>query len=147
VRRVAELGSFGQMKKSRHPRSKNDFTIHSLAWDRDIVANYSRAGFTVPADVLICDRFWRYLDFLQSHGLTSRIVAGKKEDVVSGTALRNFDLTDTGFRFIQSIEQKWCGRLMKGDEPTKVTQFLEKWFMKFQKEAEPCDGANRLPAR
>src|SRR5882724_13392955 len=122
------------MKKSRHPRPENDFTIHSVAWDRDIVARYASAGFTVPTDDRVLERFWRYLNFLQTRRFTSRIVAAKREDLRAATALRNSDLTDEGFRFIRSIEKKWSGRLLKIGEPSKESAFLEKWFAAFQNE-------------
>jgi hypothetical protein len=122
------------MKKLQHPRSEKDFTIHSLTWDRDVVAKFARAGFDVPTDEQVVERFWRYLDFLQSRGLTSHIVAAKKEDVCSDTTLRNSDVTDAGFRFIQSIEKKWCSRILKFDDPAMHSVFLEKWFTSFQRE-------------
>ncbi len=122
------------MKKPPPPRTDKDFTIRSLEWECDIAARFQRAGFSVPADEALHSRFWIYLDFLQANGLTSRIIANKKEDVALTTALRNSDLTDQGFRFIQAIESKWSNRLLKYSDADAERSFLRKWLEKFRNE-------------
>ncbi len=116
------------------PRPEKDFTIHSVEWDREIAGRYAAAGFVVPGEERICERFWLYLDFLQSHRLTCRVVAASREAVGDKTALRNSDMTDTGFRFIQSIEKKWSGRLLKAKDITKERALLQKWLAAFETE-------------
>ena len=125
------------MKKSPPPRTEKDFTIRSVEWELDIAGRFKRAGFDVPSDESIRTRFWIYLEFLQSRNLTSRIIAHQEEELVSSTALRNSDLTDDGFRFLQTIETKWSNRLLKYKNPESETSFLQKWFDKFKNEKEP----------
>ena len=122
------------MKRPPPDRPEHDFTIHSLAWDRDIAANFARAGFSVPSDEAIRERFWVYLEFLQAHGFTSHIVAAKKDEVGPVTVIRNSDVTDDGYRFIQSIEKKWGRRALKPSDSTKDRAYLEKWLNAFRNE-------------
>lgn len=104
----------------------------SIAWDLDIVQRHTKAGFEHIPDGLVYRRFFQFLDFIQRHGFTIRTVAASLEDVSLTTALRNSDLTDDGFRFIQHAQPRWSGRLYKDDGEQKELRFLEKWLHTFE---------------
>ena len=118
------------------PRPEKDFTICSIEWDLDIVQRHTKAGFDHIPDGIVYRRFFQFLDFIQRHGLTVRTVAASLPDVTATTALRNSDLTDEGFRFIQYAEPRWCNRLYKDRGPDKEIAFLERWFQSYQRLSE-----------
>lgn len=120
------------MKKPLPPRPEKDFTVCSIAWDLDIVQRHTKAGFEHIPDSLVYRRFFQFLDFIQRHGFTVRTVAVSLGDVSLSTALRNSDLTDEGFRFIQHARPRWAGRLYKDLGEQKELQFLTKWLHAFE---------------
>jgi hypothetical protein len=120
------------MKKPLSPRPEKDFTVCSIAWDLDIVQRHTNAGFDHIPDSIVYRRFFQFLDFIQRHGFTVRIVAASLSDISPSTALRNSDLTDDGFRFIQHAQPRWVSRLYKDRGEQKELQFLEKWFQTFE---------------
>src|SRR5436853_5614809 len=117
------------------PRPEKDFTVCSIAWDLDIVQRHTNAGFDHIPDSIVCRRFFQFLDFIQRHGFTVRTVAASLADISPSTALRNSDLTDDGFRFIQHAQPRWAGRLYKDRGEQKELQFLTKWFQTFEPSA------------
>jgi hypothetical protein len=134
---VAQLFSLGVStrtvkSKPLPPRPDKDFTICSIKWDLDIVQNHTRAGFDHIPDSLVYRRFFQFLDFIQSHGFTVRTIAASLADVTATTELRNSDLTDDGFRFIQYAEPRWCGRLYKDRGADRELAFLERWFQSYR---------------
>lgn len=125
------LGDFARMPK-HHPRPAHDFTVTSVAWDIENEQTYRRAGFAeVSRDVLV-RRFWQFLRFIQQRGLTSRVVARSLDDISEQTVLRNSDLTDTGFYFIQKYHGRWVDRTHKDRGEQKEEAFLKKWHETFQ---------------
>ena len=114
------------------PRPDKDFTICSIAWDLDIVQRHTKAGFDHIADSIVYRRFFQFLNFIQSHSFTVRTIAASLADVTSNTALRNSDLTDDGFRFIQYAKPRWCNRLYKDRGAEKEFAFLERWFQNYK---------------
>lgn len=120
------------MKKPLPPRPEKDFTVCSVAWDLDIVQQHTEAGFEPLPDDLVYRRFFQFLDFIQRHGFTTRTVAGSLEEVSLSTAIRNSDLTDDGFRFIQHAQPRWSSRLYKDGGEEKELRFLEKWLQTFE---------------
>ena len=115
-----------------HPRPEKDFCVDSVAWSLDGVRRHTDAGFPdIPREIII-RRFWQYLQFLQSHGLTVRTVAPSRAEVDDSTELRNADLTDEGFRFIQYSHPRWLQRLYKDTGELKEDGYLQKWYEKFQ---------------
>ena len=121
--------------KKRHPRPAHDFTVDSFAWALEDEQIHRRAGFPeVPRDVL-ARRFWQFLRFLQQHDFTSRIVARSVDDITEQTLLRNSDLTDAGFYFIQKYHGRWVSRTHKDRGEQKEEAFLEKWYEKFRSQS------------
>ena len=120
------------MKKPLLPRPEKDFTVCSIAWDLDIMQRHTKAGFEHIPDDIVYRRFFQFLDFIQRHGFTVRTVATSLADVSPSTTLRNSDLTDDGFRFIQHAQPRWSARLYKDRGEQSELQFLEKWFQTFE---------------
>ena len=120
------------MKKALPPRPEKDFTVCSIAWDLDNVQRHTNAGFDPIPDSIVYRRFFQFLAFIQNHGFTVRTIAATLAEVTPDTALRNFDLTDDGFRFIQYAQPRWCKRLHKDTSATKELAFLERWFQTYQ---------------
>ena len=118
--------------RTPHPRQDKDFRVDSVVWSLDGVRRHTDAGFPdIPREIVV-RRFWQYLRFLQSHGLTVRTVANSQAEVGDSTELRNFDLTDEGFRFIQYSHSRWVQRLHKDTGEQKEDGYLKKWYEKFQ---------------
>jgi len=126
-------------KKALPPRPEKDFTICSIAWDLDIVQRHTSAGFDHIPDSIVYRRFFQFLDFIQRHGLTARTVATSLADITPSTILRNSDLTEHGFRFIQYAEPRWCKRLYKDTGADKEIAFLDRWFQKYQRLSVPIE--------
>jgi hypothetical protein len=114
-----------------HPRPANDFTVTSLVWERDIEDRHRRAGFDPIPDEVLVRRYWQFLRFIQKHGLTSRILAGSAAELCEDAALRNTELTDEGFYFIQRYHGRWLERTYKDLGETKEDAFLAKWYDQF----------------
>ena len=132
--RLARLEGFyalHAMKKSLPPRPAKEFTVCSIAWHLDIVQRHTKAGFEDVPDEIVYRRFFQFLDFIQRHGFTVHTVAASLADVTRATALRNSDLTDEGFRFIQYAENRWCSRLYKDTGAEKEWAFLERWLRSY----------------
>jgi hypothetical protein len=115
-----------------HPRPAHDFTITSFAWDVEHEQIHRRAGFSEVSRDVLARRFWQFLRFIQQRGLTSRIVASSLEAISEQTILRNSDLTDGGFYFIQKYHGRWVSRTRKDRGEQKEEAFLEKWYETFQ---------------
>ena len=115
----------------KHPRPAKEFTVTSLAWERDIEQRHRDGGFPAIPDEIIVRRFWQFLRFIQQHGLTVRTVANSLSDVSDSTALRNSDLTDEGFYFIQRFHGRWLNRTRKDCGEPKEDAFLTKWYDQF----------------
>lgn len=115
-----------------HHRPEHDFTVARFEWDLKNEEIHRRAGFPeVPREV-IARRFWQFLRFIQKHGLTSRMIVRSLDDISEHTELRNKDLTDDGFYFIQRFRGRWVSRTHKDRGEQKEEAFLEKWFEKFK---------------
>ena len=115
-----------------HPRPAHDFTVTSFAWDVKHEEIHRRAGFPeIPREVL-ARRFWQFLRFIQQNGLTSRVIAQSLDDISEQTELRNSDLTDAGFYFIQRFHGRWVNRCYKDKGEQKEYLFLEKWYETFE---------------
>lgn len=88
----------------------------------------------VPRQIII-RRFWQYVRFLQSHGLTARIVARSMAEVDDAAELRISDLTEAGFRFVRHSHSRWTNRLYKDAGARKEDACLKKWYKEFQANA------------
>lgn len=70
--------------------------------------------------------------------MTVRIIALEINDIDTDTELRNSDLTDFGFRYIQRYFDRWASRMYKDAGAPKEQAFLEKWYL--QLAAETSDA-------
>lgn len=120
------------MKKKLPPRPAKDFTVCRITWDLEAVQNHTHAGFQHIPDDTVYRRFFQFLDFIQRHSFTVRTIAETLSGVTTTTSLRNSDLTDDGFRFIQYAQPRWSKRLYKDTGAEKEWAFLERWFRNYQ---------------
>lgn len=112
----------------------------SIAWDLEAVQNHTHAGFRHIPDEIIYRRFFQFLDFIQRHGFTVRTIAETLSEITTATSLRNSDLTDDGFRFIQYAQPRWSNRLYKDTHAEKEWAFLERWHRSYQQlQASPLE--------
>lgn len=118
--------------KKPHPRPSNDFRVTSLAWETDIEKRHTDAGFAPVAPEVIVRRFFQFLNFLQKHGMTTRTVCERIEDVKDVSEWKNSDLTDDGFYFTQQFHGRWHNRTRKDRGEEKEEGFLRKWLVEFQ---------------
>jgi hypothetical protein len=137
----ADIGEWSQAVK-HFERPAEDFWITDLKSDLDIVATHTRAGFAdIPAEV-VRRRLFTLLDFLWSKELLTRQLATSPEDVVPELALRNRDLTEDGYHFVQRYLPKWQGRLYKHTTESKERGFLEKWYDQFKAGSRRTTGCS-----
>lgn len=125
------------MKKKLPPRPEKDFTVCSIAWDLEAVQNHTHAGFQHIPDDIVYRRFFQFLDFIQRHGFTVRTISETLSEVTTATSLRNSDLTNDGFRFIQYAQPRWSKRLYKDTGAEKEWAFLERWHRSYQQLQSP----------
>lgn len=76
-------------------------------------------------------RYWQYISFLQRNGFTKRIVAGSVNDISEASELKNSDLTDEGFRFVQYSHDRWLDRTYKDQGEAREEKMLQGWLAKF----------------
>jgi hypothetical protein len=127
----ADIGEWSEAVK-HFERPATDFWITDLKSDLNIVAAHTRAGFAeVPAEVVRL-RLFVLLDFLWSKDLLTHRLATSPEDVAPGLALRNHDLTEEGYYFLQRHLPRWQGRLYKHTTEAKERAFLPKWYAAFK---------------
>lgn len=128
------------LKRFRHPRPAADFRVDSMSMLLDLAARHEKAGFpAIPAKTMR-RRYWQYLNFLQRHEFTLRIVAASAEDVSESSELRNSDLTDEGFRFVQYSHDKWLDRTYKDQGEVKEETMLQRWLARFAELRSPDNG-------
>ena len=65
--------------------------------------------------------FRRLIDFLQDNGLTTRTILARDEKITERLQIMRSDLTDEGFEFYSSVEQKWLRAIDSGTEPTDIS--------------------------
>jgi hypothetical protein len=115
-----------------HPRPSHDFTVDSFAWSLDNERRHRDAGFPPVAREVLTRRFWQFIRFLQERRFTSRVVARCVDDISEQTTLRNSDLTDEGFYFVQRFHGRWVSRTHQDRGEEKEEAFLEKWYKSFE---------------
>jgi hypothetical protein len=120
----------------KHLRPTQEFTVTSVAWDRDNERIHRNAGFDPIPDEVLLRRFWQFLRFLQTHGLTTRTLCKSIHELSNDTVLRNSDLTDEGFYFIQRFHGRWLNRTRKDRGEEKEEAFLVKWYDQFLVQSE-----------
>jgi hypothetical protein len=123
------------MAKSYPPRPEQDFRITTFAWQLDNEANHRNAGFPAIPKEIIIRRFWQFLSFLQDNRFTNRIIASCPADITPGTELRNSDLTDDGYRYVQRYCDRWSARTYKDTGEVAEAKFLVKWLNQLRAES------------
>jgi hypothetical protein len=113
-------------------RVEKDFCIDSVASSLYSARRRAEAGSPEIPRQLIVRRFWQYLRFLQSQGLTTRMIARSLAEVEDSTELRGSDLTTDGFRFVRDSHLTWTQRLYKDEGAKKEDAYLRNWYEKFQ---------------
>ena len=87
-----------------------DFIITQVSWDTQ------RAGAPESADA-VGRRFGILVDFLQSNGLTTRVLLSPGDKVTDDFAIRASDLTDSGLELMKKGYDNWLRRIDRGGDP------------------------------
>ena len=124
-------------KRFSLPRPREDFRVDSLALLVDIARKQEGAGLPAISQQIMLRRYWQYLSFLQRHGFTTRTIASSLSEVHATAELRNSDLTDEGFRFVQYSHDRWLDRTYKDGGESKEEEMLERWLATFRILREP----------
>ena len=119
------------MNKVWPPRPTIDFRIVSFQSIIEIEANHRRAGFSEIRYEVLRRRFWQLLSFLDCQGYRLSQHRTSAEDIGPSSDLKNFDLNDDGYLFVQRYLDKWHGRLYKDKGAEAEWRFLEKWHSQF----------------
>jgi hypothetical protein len=120
----------------RYLRTEKDFIIESISWLTENVDKHTQAGFTEIPKHVIHRRFNQLVNFLHLKGLSTLNLIDNIEQVNAINELKNSDLNDKGFYFLQSCLDKWLGRLYKDNGADKEWKYLEKWYASFEKTYE-----------
>jgi aminoglycoside phosphotransferase (APT) family kinase protein len=123
------------MAKSYPPRPEQDFSITVFAWQMDNEATHRRAGFPAISPETLTRRFWQFLSFIQAQGFTTHVVASCPAAITAETELRNSDLTDEGYRFVQRYCDRWNARMHKDTGETREAKYLVKWLNQLRTES------------
>jgi hypothetical protein len=118
-------------RKPYPPRPSKPLKISSLQSSLDFVANHTRAGFPPIPDELVRTHYFRFLDFLQSHGYTSKQIVKDISNLTPSTTLWSTDLTSEGWRFVQYAHDRWMGRTYKYSDTPIENAYLDRWHDKF----------------
>lgn len=116
----------------KYLRTDKEFVVESIAGLKDIVQRHTVAGFEHIPDSIIYRRFFQLLRFLQDNMLTAHNHRDSSE-LTDQTNLKNSDLNDKGFYFLQYALPKWEDRLYKDQGEEKEWKFLVKWYETFLK--------------
>ena len=117
-----------------HPRTEDDFRITSVSWEIDIQKRHEDAGFAAISKEIALRRFYQFIRFLQNHGMTARIILNSLSEVTDQSELRNSDLNDKGFYFVQRYHGRWLNRVRNDKGERKEEDFLNKWNEQYENE-------------
>jgi hypothetical protein len=98
------------------------FLIDQVSWHTKAVGNPESREQIVA-------RFWSVASFLQSNGLTNKVLARSMEDIGEDFAISSDDLTEKGLALMKKVYDKWLSRVDEGASPGDLTMF-EKQLMK-----------------
>lgn len=115
----------------RYPRTERDFTVESIKVLKDVIHTHTVAGFEHVPDSIVYRRFFQLITFLQKNNLTNHILIHEQSELNDSSALRNSDLNDKGFYFLQYALGKWVDRFHKDQGDEKELRFIEKWYKSF----------------
>lgn len=87
---------------------EKDFIIDQASWHTQVVRNYHLDKSTIYS------YFKSIITYLQSNGLTVRIILPDNESATDDTCIRVSDLTEEGFELMKKAYDKWLKGLDKG---------------------------------
>lgn len=119
-------------KKRQHQRPPHDFRVTSVSWELENEARHREGGFEAVEREVILRRFFAFVDFLQQQGMTARAILHVLEEVSEVSELRNLDLTDEGFEFVQLYHGKWLNRLHQDRGDLQERAWLARCLQKFR---------------
>lgn len=122
------------MTKKQFTRPTTEFTVTSLAWLRDSVARHVAAGFEIVPDNIVRRRLHQLVEFLQNNAMLTSTMVSTQSDLRDDFSLKNSDLTDQGYYFLQRYIDKWYDRLHKDKGDDHEMRFLVKWYTQFLSE-------------
>jgi len=118
-------------RKPFPPRPEKPFRVGTLQWSLDNVANHVQAGFPPVSEGVVRAHFFQYLQFLQRHAYTTRLLVGSLSDLESTATLWSTDLTPEGYRFMQYSHDRWIRRLLNYTDDSRESALLERWRKAF----------------
>jgi hypothetical protein len=118
--------------KKNHPRPEKDFRVTCVTWELDIERRQVDGGFAPVAREIIIRRYFQFLDFLQRHHMTTRVICSAATHLTGESEWRNSDLTDEGFYFTQRYHGRWLDRKRKDTGEANEEKFLQKWLNEFR---------------
>lgn len=115
----------------KYPRTEKDFVIDSIKGLKDIINRHTVAGFEDVSDAILFRRFYQLIKFLQDDNLTTKTLYYNQFEIDLTSELKNSDLNDKGFYFLQYALPKWEDRLYKDQREQKELKFIDKWYQTF----------------
>lgn len=92
------------------------FVIDQVSWHTKVVGNPESREHIVT-------RFWSVATFLQSNGLTNKVLAQSKGDIGDDFAISSDDLTEKGLALMKKVYDKWLSKVDEGASPEDLTMF------------------------
>lgn len=92
------------------------FVIDQVSWHTKVVGNPESREHIVT-------RFWSVANFLQSNGLTNKVLAQSKEDIGDDFVISSDDLTEKGLVLMKKVYDKWLSKVDEGASPEDFTMF------------------------
>jgi hypothetical protein len=100
----------------------------------DKVAPYVDRPGSIETLEDVAGRFWAVVSFLQSNGLTSRVIASGPEAIDKRFEIWSGDLTPKGLAVMRAGYDKWLGAIDRGKNPEDVTP-LQRALQRINREA------------
>src|SRR5687767_5866474 len=113
-------------------RPAYDFRVTSVQWEMETEAMRRALGCApVPREVVM-RRFFTFVSFLQSRGLTTGVVAESLGRVHEFSELTNADLTDEGYEFVSACHWRWVNRMGRDAGDARERVLLDGWLRQFR---------------
>ena len=110
---------------------KRDRTVTKVGWITNIKSTPPLSQEYIEREYL---RFEVMIRFLQTKGLTTRIILNEEEKVNDETEIKESDLTGEGGQFYSFGINPWIRKIDRSKDPEKVIKdisFLETKFQEF----------------
>jgi hypothetical protein len=92
------------------------FVIDQVSWHTKVAGNPETREHIIA-------RFWSVVSFLQTKGLTNRVLAESIADIHDNFALSSDDLTEKGFALMKKVYDKWLSKVDEGASAQDLTMF------------------------